>query len=144
MHRVFGTRESAEYIDREGAYLIPACNGKIGVVRTPKGYFFLGGGVESGETHLTCIARECVEEAGYSAVVQGKLCSAESYMKHPELGCFHPVQTYYFGYLTEQVSAPAEEDHLFLWLEYERLKGQMYLEMQNWALEEMYAQVLNK
>ena len=41
MHRVFGIKEDAEYLDREGVYLIPYRNTQVGVVQTPKGYFFL-------------------------------------------------------------------------------------------------------
>lgn len=41
MHKIFGTKENEEYIDREGVYLIPVRNNQVGVVRTPKGYFFL-------------------------------------------------------------------------------------------------------
>ena len=36
MHRVFGIKKNAEYIDREGAYLIPCCNNQVGVIQTPK------------------------------------------------------------------------------------------------------------
>ena len=39
MHKVFGKKESAEYLDREGAYLIPLCNNQICVIQTDKGYF---------------------------------------------------------------------------------------------------------
>ena len=52
MHRVFGIKDNAEYLDREGAYLIPCRNNQVGVVQTPKGYFFLGGGIENGESHF--------------------------------------------------------------------------------------------
>ena len=55
MHRVFGIKDNVEYLDREGAYLIPCHNNQVGVVQTPKGYFFLGGGLENGERHLACI-----------------------------------------------------------------------------------------
>lgn len=41
MHKVFGFKENAEYIGREGAYLVPVNSNKIGVIKTPKGYFFL-------------------------------------------------------------------------------------------------------
>ena len=136
MHKVFGTKENADYLDREGAYLIPCRDGLVGVVRTPKGYFFLGGGLEAGDTHVACIRRECVEEAGYSASVQCRVCSAESYLWHPEIGYFHPVQTYYRGELLEQISLPAEEDHILCWISYEELKGKMHLKMQNWALDQ--------
>ena len=36
MHKVFGRKENVEYLDREGAYLIPLLDGKIAVVQTPK------------------------------------------------------------------------------------------------------------
>lgn len=71
MHRVFGIKKDVEYLDREGAYLIPFRNNEVGVVQTPKGYFFLGGGLKSGENHLTCIKRECLEEVGYSSCIDG-------------------------------------------------------------------------
>ena len=139
MHRVFGTKKDAEYLDREGAYLIPCRDKQIGVVQTPKGYFFLGGGLEKGESHLTCIKRECLEEAGYLPCVEGRLCSAEAYIRHPAIGYFHPIQTYYLGKLLDRESAPTETDHILCWVEYDKLKGKMFLEMQNWALEQLSA-----
>ena len=139
MHRVFGIKEETEYLDREGAYLIPYHNNQVGVVETPKGYFFLGGGLESGESHLDCIKRECLEEAGYTSCVEGKLCSAEAYIMHPMIGYFHPIQTYYFGKLIYRDSIPTETDHVLCWIEYNQIKGKMFLEMQNWALEQLSA-----
>ena len=139
MHKVFGTKEYALYTDREGAYIIPLRGNKVGVVETPKGYFFLGGGLESGESHLTCIKRECLEEAGYSPCIEGRLCSAEAYIKHPTIGYFHPIQTYYFGKLLDRESTPTETDQILRWIDYDQLKGKMLLEMQNWALEQLSA-----
>lgn len=136
VHRIFGVRENAVYTDREGAYLIPLSGNRVGVVRTPKGYFLLGGGLEDGETHAACIGRECMEEAGYTVCVGERICSAETYCRHPVIGYFHPVQTYYTGRLLEKTSEPAERDHEFLWIDYRELKGRMFAEMQNWALEQ--------
>ena len=137
MHRVFGIKENAKYLDREGAYFIPCRNNQIGVVLTHKGYFFLGGGLDNGESHIECIKRECMEEVGCSPWVEGKLCSAESYIKHPTMGYFHPIQTYYFGKLLDKKSTPTETDHILCWIEYTQLKGKMFVEMQNWALEQL-------
>lgn len=137
MHQIFGSREHAEYFDREGAYLIPRRGNQIAVIRTAKGYFFLGGGLENGESHLDCIQRECMEEAGCLPCIEGKLCSAEAYITHPTIGYFHPIQTYYFGTLLDKGSAPTEEDHVLCWIEYSQLRGKMFLEMQNWALEQL-------
>ena len=143
MHKVFGLKENAEYFDREGAYLIAYNDNKIAVALTPKGYFFLGGGLQNGESHFDCIKRECLEEVGYSVLIEGKLCSAETYTTHPKIGHFHPIQTYYLGKLLKKEASAIEKDHTLCWIEYEKLKGKMFSEMQNWALEEL-SKILNK
>jgi len=139
MHRIFGIKENVEYFDRNGVYIIPIRNKQIGVIKTPKGYFFLGGGLENNESHMECIERECLEEAGCSPNIEGKLCSAETYSKHPTIGYFHPIQTYYVGTLLDVDSTPTETDHVLCWIEYDQLKGKMFIEMQNWALEQLSA-----
>lgn len=138
MHRIFGTDEGVEYVHRKGAYLIPIKDENIGVIQTPKGFFLLGGGIENGETDKLCITRECMEEVGYSVSISKKVCSAEMYEKHPMIGYFHPIQTYYLGELIEQKQPPAESDHKLVWLNYSNLKGKMFVEMQNWALEQCW------
>ena len=141
IHKVFGTKENVNYIDRAGAYLVPVKEDKIGVVKTPKGYFLIGGGLVSGESHEECIKRECLEEIGYTVIVGKNVCSAEMYWKHPTIGYFHPMQTYYVGELLEQISVSVEEDHEFVWVEYSKLEKNMYLEMQRWALEQCMKEV---
>ena len=98
MHKVFGQKENETYFDREGAYIVPLRGDEIGVVETPKGFFFLGGGIDAGETDIECITRECLEEAGYQVVIEKKICSAETYSEHPTIGFFHPIQSYYLRY----------------------------------------------
>lgn len=144
MHRIFGIKENGEYIDREGAYLIPVKNNQIGIAKTPKGYFFLGGGMENGESHIDCTKRECIEEVGYTVLVKDKICSAETYCIHPAIGYFHPIQTYYAGELLLKVSVPIEKDHDFLWIEFNEIKGKMFMDMQNWALEQLLGYISNK
>ena len=136
MHKIFGTKENVSYLDREGAYIIVIKENRIGVIKTPKGCFLLGGGIDEGENHEQALKRECLEEAGYTVNINQKLCSAETYTKHPNIGYFHPIQTYYIGELLEKVQEPIESDHKFMWVEYEQLKGKMFAEMQNWAIEQ--------
>lgn len=138
MNKIFGTKKDVEYFDREGAYLIPIYNNQVGVIQTPKGYFFLGGGLEKGESHIACIERECMEEAGLLVIVKDKVCSAEMYTEHPTIGYFHPIQTYYVGEILTKVEFSTEKDHRFLWVDYKELKGKMFVEMQNWALEQCF------
>lgn len=135
MHKVFGLKENEVYFDREGAYLIPVRENQVGIIRTPKGYFLIGGEIESGESHFDCIKRECMEESGYTASIISKICSAETYCFHETIGFFHPIQTYYVGEMFSKKSVPTDKDHEFMWVEYSQIKGKMYFEMQNWALE---------
>lgn len=144
MHKCFGIKENAEYTDREGAYLIPFRGNMVGVIQTSKGYFLLGGGLEAGESHSACINRECIEEAGYLSLVKEQVCSAEAYTTHPTIKYFHPIQTYYYGELLEKVGEPTEDDHRLCWIEYNQLKGMLFVDMQNWALEQAVAYMLNK
>lgn len=114
MHKVFGEKAPVPYYDRKGAYLIPVKDDKIAVVKMPKGLFFLGGGLENGETDKACIRRECLEEAGVEVTIGEKICSAETFTTHPRLGPFHPIQTYYAGEIIKQVQLPLEKDHTLL------------------------------
>lgn len=42
------------------------------------------------------------------------------------------------------VSIPLEKDHNFLWIEFNEIKGKMFLDMQNWALEQLFEGMSNK
>lgn len=136
MHFVLGYKEKNNYITRAGAYLIPIYNKKIGVIKTEKGYFLIGGGLNKNESHEDCIKRECLEETGYTAIIKEKICSAEAYTTHTKLGDFHPIQHYYIGELKEQVSIPIEKDHILMWFNYDDIKGKIFSEIQNKALEQ--------
>ena len=136
MHKIFGKKQSAIYLERRGAYIIPI-KGEEGVVETPKGLFLLGGGIDNGETDEQCIIRECIEEVGYRVEINERVCPAETYYEHPKIGFFHPIQVYYSGKLVEKVKEPVEQDHVLRWARYENIKGKMYLEMQSWAVEQI-------
>lgn len=137
MHKIFGKKQSAIYLERRGAYIIPIKGEEVGVVETQKGLFLLGGGIDNGETDEQCIIRECIEEVGYRVEINERVCSAETYYEHPKIGFFHPIQVYYSGKLVEKVKEPVEQDHVLRWARYENIKGKMYLEMQSWAVEQI-------
>ncbi len=137
MHKIFGEKENQNYHDRKGAYIIPIKDNQIAVVKTNKGLFFLGGGIENNETDTQCIKRECLEECGYNVAIKEKLCSAETYTTHAKIGYFHPIQTYYLGELLDKVQEPIEKEHQLLWFDINKIIDKMYAEMHNWVLEQI-------
>ena len=139
MHKIFGTKEDKKYVDRIGAYIILIRGNEVGIVETPKGYFLLGGGLDADETDFQCIKRECMEEAGYEVEIEKKVGSAETYMLHPTIGYFHPIQSYYVGKLLDKVSEPIESDHVFKYVKVDEIGNKMYFEMQRWAIEQAIA-----
>lgn len=138
MDKTFGAKEKdAGYRDRPGAYLLPVRDGRLAVVRTPKGYFFLGGGIDQGETHEQCILRECMEETGCPAEVEGYIGAAEVYCHHSELGWFHPVQYYYSGRLGEKIAGPQETDHWLEWIPLNEAEWKLNVKPQIWAVKRL-------
>lgn len=139
--KTFGVKEEGHhYLSRVGAYLLAIEEDKIALVKTSKGLFLLGGASIDEENDRKTISRECLEEIGYEIEVDYLLGQAESYMKHPEIGYFHPIQTYYVGSLKKQVQKSLEKDHQLVMVELEKARGQLYLESQNWAIETYLAQ----
>ena len=137
MNRIFGEKtEGVEYLDRKGAYLIPIADGRIAVIKTKKGYFLIGGGIDENETDEECIFRECLEEIGYEVSVGEYIGSAESYTLHPEIGYFHPIQNYYAGELFRKVSDEVEADHKLEWVAVENIADKLFVEQQNWIVKE--------
>ena len=75
MHKIFGDKCEVSYVDRKGAYIIPSHNGKLGVVQTSKGFFFLGGGIDENETDIEC---NQLPRCKHSSTVLGSYVAAHS------------------------------------------------------------------
>lgn len=143
MDKTFGTKlENVSYYDREGAYIIAVKNNFLATVRTPLGYFLIGGGIENGESHIDCIKRECLEEIGCKIEIGDYICCADSYCMHYKLGHFHPVQHYYSAQIGEKISEPAETDHEFVWLPIEDT-DKLFVEQQIWAVKKYIKSLKN-
>ena len=80
-----------------------------------------------------------MEEAGYEVEIGEKVGSAETYTRHPTIGYFHPIQSYYLGKLLNKAKVPTESDHVFKFVKVNDIGSKMYLEMQKWAIEQAMA-----
>ena len=135
--KTFGEKfDGKTYHDRKGAYLICIKGDMAAVVKTPKGYFLIGGGIEENETHAECIKRETIEEIGFSSNINGYLASAEEYRIHKQWGYFHPIQFYYYGEIIEKILEPLETDHELKWISTENIEEKMYVKAQAWAIKQ--------
>lgn len=139
--KIFGTKlEGIQYKERAGVYGV-ALNeeGNIAVIKTHRGYFLPGGGIETDENHEQCIKREFKEEIGYDINVKQFIGKASSYRYAEGLkGYYHMVGFYYIVELMDKIADPIEEDHELLWMNPKETSESLYLEHQAWAIKENY------
>ncbi len=139
LERSFGEKlVGVEYRDRVGAYAIIFDEKlKVPVVRTSTGHFLLGGGIDEGESHLDCIRRECLEEAGLAVEVGPLIGKGDKYHWSDTLGYYmHGVGYFYLARSLGQVAAPQEADHELVWMDAEQCIASLFLEHQAWAVEQ--------
>jgi len=137
---VFGEKlEGIEYKERAGAYGV-AFNeeGNIAVIKTARGYFLPGGGIEAGESNEECIIREFKEETGYDIEVKQYIGKASLYGYAVGLkGYYNLIGFHYIVELKGKTAEPIEEDHELLWMEAEKCPDALKLEHQAWAVKEV-------
>lgn len=140
--KTFGQKAADEvYTDREGVYLVCFQQDKLAVVRTKRGLFLPGGGIEGNESREECLCRELLEETGYAVLQLSYACSADIYTRHERIGAFHPIQHYYTGVLGEQICKPIEQ-HKLEWLPVSHAPERMYVPAQVWAAQTCYRALL--
>nr|WP_302020836.1 NUDIX domain-containing protein [uncultured Acetatifactor sp.] len=145
LEKTFGIKKpDTIYKERTGAYGIGfSADGKIPVAMTHLyngeiGYFLLGGGIENNESHIDCIIREALEEAGLSVMPQELVCKGDYYHWIEQTKTdFHGVGYFYYMEIGDIVSEPTEPDHYLVWLTFEQIKEKLFLPHQIWAVEQV-------
>lgn len=129
--------ENVEYRKRPGAYVIitKENDSKVGIVAKGEQYFYLGGGIETGETKLEALKRELIEEAGYSIKNIKEFENVDSYMFSETRGYLEILANVYTAELDEKVAEPIEKDHNVIWVEPEDYVGKMYREWQRYIMQ---------
>lgn len=134
---VFGEQiVGQEYKERQGVYGIVFNElNQIGLIKTTRGHFLPGGGIENAENHVQCIQREFVEETGHCVEVGDYLGCGILYGLTPTTKIYIKIVGYfYIVKLTGEVREKVEEDHEFIWLNSSDAEHSMLLENQSWAI----------
>lgn len=129
------------YTSRPGAYgLIINEAGSMAIIKTSKGYFLPGGGIEANESEEDCLVRECLEEAGLKIKVLEKISTGNFYFfatttkKYTEsIGHFYTCQ------IIGQSADKTENDHELIWLKPSEAVKLLYLDNQRQAVKLFFA-----
>ena len=133
--------ENVEYRKRPGAYaiIVNKDDDKIGIVKviTDEGVenFYLGGGIEEGETKLEALKREMIEEAGYTIKNIKELEEVGSYIFAGDKGYIEVIASVYIAEFDKKVAEPIEKDHNVIWVKPEEYVDKMFREWQTYIME---------
>ena len=137
MKYVGNKEENIEYRKRPGAYaiIINKDDDKIGIVATGGRYFYLGGGIEKGETKIEALKRELLEESGYTIKNIKEFEEIGSYIFAEDKGYLEVVASVYIAEFDKKVTEPIEKDHTVLWVKPEEYVSKMFREWQRYIME---------
>ena len=133
--------ENVEYRKRPGAYaiIVNKNDDKIGIVKKPteEGIenFYLGGGIEEGETKLEALKREMIEEAGYTIKNIKELGEVGEFIFAGDKGYIEVIASVYIAEFDKKVAEPIEKDHNVIWVKPEEYVDKMFREWQRYIME---------
>lgn len=142
----FGPRDaprdaSAAYVVRPSAYaLLRDEVGQIAVVRTPKGLFLPGGGIDPGETAREAIQRETIEECGLPVRLRQWTTRAIEFVYSPEERTHFEKRSTFIDAVVDPVFegalVPASEpDHELVWMSRAAAIESLSHASHRWAVE---------
>ncbi len=137
MKYIGSKEENIQYRKRPGAYaiIINKNDDKVGIVTDGEDYFYLGGGIEKGETQLDGLKRELIEESGYTIKNIKKFDEVGSYIYAEDKGLLDVEAYVYIAEFDEKITEPIEKDHTVLWVEPEEYVSKMFREWQRYIMK---------
>lgn len=116
--------DTVDYKKRVGAYIIitKKQQQEIILVQAPNGAYFLPGGeIEEGETQEETIARELIEELGFTTTIDYYIGQANEYFfsRHRNQYYYHPGYFFVAKYW-EKLAEPLEKNNTLCWVPIEQ------------------------
>ena len=134
---VFGSRVAGcPYIKRPSAYaVVRNTTGCFALIRTPRGFYLPGGGIEGSETPEQAIKREAMEEAGLILESQARVGKAVDIVYSvEENACFEKRSVFIEADVVGQIPS-RESDHELIWVELDDAVSILSQESHRWALQ---------
>ena len=126
-----------EYLKRPGAYgIIKNVNNLIAVIKTEKGFFLPGGGIENEESPDECLKRECLEEIGAIISELNYFASGNFYFYSTTLNVnMESIGHFFTCKIDKFIETKTDIDHELLWLEIDEAIPLFYLDNQREAVK---------
>jgi 8-oxo-dGTP diphosphatase len=130
---VFGERvPGRRYVVRRAAYaVIRGPEGRIATVKTRRGHFLPGGGIEAGETDESGLEREIREECARALAIARRIGEAVQWFGASR-GWFEGHHVFFAGSFASEPSGPAE--HELVWLAPARARALLFHASHVWAI----------
>ena len=126
---------------RPSAYaIVPGDEGRLALVRTTKGWFLPGGGIEPGESPADAVVREVREECGLGLEPGKELGRASEIVRsETEDTWFEKRCTFVLAAVGALGLDCSEDHHALTWLVPEAAVGLFVHESHRWAIERWLA-----
>ena len=112
-------------------------SGDVAVVRTPRGVYLPGGGIEAAESAEEAVYREVLEECGLVILPERVIGEAvEIVFSNDETSWFEKASVFFAATLAGG-GLPAERDHVLVWLARDRAAELLSPASHRWAVQRL-------
>lgn len=136
---IIGNKDNnIKYCFRETCFGIVKKNDKFYITSKDGDYSLIGGGLEDGESHLECLKREFMEEAGLKIVSMKELCIIDCYWYTRSKVNMNSLSNIYIVEVSDDGNEPLEKNSELVKCTKEELLERIVLPYQKEAIKEYF------